>query len=33
MVNKLIPLEYTSGTFTPNYKAVSVSVAKVPRAA
>jgi predicted molibdopterin-dependent oxidoreductase YjgC len=33
MVNKLVPLEYTSGTFTPNYKAVSVSVVKVPRAA
>ena len=32
MVNKLVPLEYTSGTFTPNYKAVSVSVVKVPRA-
>jgi len=31
MVNKLVPLEYTSGTFTPNYKAISVSVVKAPR--
>jgi len=28
MVNRLVPLEYTSGTFTPNYKAIPVNVVK-----
>jgi len=28
MVNRIVPLEYTSETFTPNYKSVAVNVAK-----
>lgn len=31
MVNRLVPLEYTSGTFTPNYKAIPVNVVKAER--
>jgi len=28
MVNRLVPLEYTSGTYTPNYKSIAVNVSR-----